>query len=69
MDVDGDATDLVRDAGYGVVSKSDNAQTLADAVLPLMEISIEGRTTKAGIGAAFNQKELSFQVGVERLAK
>lgn len=32
MDVDGDAKDLVRDTGYGVVSESDNAQALADAV-------------------------------------
>jgi glycosyltransferase involved in cell wall biosynthesis len=69
MAVDGDAADLVRDAGCGVVSESDNPQALADAILALVEISGEGRTAMAENGKAFYQKELSLQVGVERFGE
>ncbi|MCP2227996.1 glycosyltransferase involved in cell wall biosynthesis [Pseudomonas silensiensis] len=69
MAVDGDAADLVRDAGCGVVSESDNPQALVDAVLALMEVSAEGRSCMAENGAAFYQKELSLRVGVERFGE
>jgi glycosyltransferase involved in cell wall biosynthesis len=69
MAVDGDAANLVRDAGCGVVSESENPQALADAVLALMEVSVEERHRMAENGKAFYQKELSLRVGVERFGE
>lgn len=69
MAVDGDAADLVRDAGCGVVSESDNPQALADAVLALIEVSAEERNRMAENGQAFYRKELSLRVGVEHFGE
>jgi len=68
MAVEGDAADLIRDAGCGVVSESDNPRALAEAIIELMEASEEGRALMAENGQAFYRKELSLQVGVERFA-
>jgi glycosyltransferase involved in cell wall biosynthesis len=69
MAVDGDAADLVREAGCGVISESDNPQALADAVLALMETSPEQRKEMAEKGAMFYHRELSLRVGVTRFAE
>ena len=66
MGVDGDAADLVRAAGCGVVSESGNARALADAVLALMDIPAEERTRMGERGKTFYREELSLRVGVER---
>ena len=69
MAVDGDAADLVRDAGCGVVSESDNPQALADAVLALMDVSVQGHKEMAENGLAFYHRELSLHVGVKRFGE
>ncbi|KQN52661.1 glycosyltransferase [Pseudomonas sp. Leaf48] len=69
MAVDGDAADLVRDAGCGIVSESDNPQALADAVLALINVSGQGRKDMAENGLAFYHRELSLHVGVKRFGE
>lgn len=69
MAVDGDAADLVRDAGCGVVSESDNPRALVDAVLSLLSMSAEARNQLSVNGQAYYQKELSLRVGVERFGE
>jgi glycosyltransferase involved in cell wall biosynthesis len=69
MAVDGDAADLVGEAGCGVVSESDNPQALADAVLALMEMTVQERNLMAENGLTFYHKELSLRVGVERFGE
>jgi glycosyltransferase involved in cell wall biosynthesis len=69
MAVDGDAADLVRNAGCGVVSESDNPQALADAVLALIDVSAQGHEEMAANGLAFYHRELSLHVGVKRFGE
>jgi glycosyltransferase involved in cell wall biosynthesis len=69
MAVDGDAANLVRDAGCGVISESDNPQALADAVVALTETSPEGLSRMAENGTTFYHKELSLRAGVERFGE
>lgn len=69
MAVDGDAADLVRGAGCGVVSESDNPQALADAVFSLLRMTVPEREQMAENGRVFYQKELSLRVGVERFGE
>lgn len=66
MAVDGDAADLVTNAGCGVVSESDDPHALAEAVLTLMRMTPEAREQMAENGREFYQRELSLRVGVER---
>ncbi|MCW2270322.1 putative glycosyl transferase [compost metagenome] len=66
MAVDGDAADLVRAAGCGVVSESDNPESLAEAGLALMRLSQQERLEMGRKGQDYYQKELSLRVGVER---
>ncbi|WP_137807885.1 glycosyltransferase family 4 protein [Pseudomonas sp. G(2018)] len=69
MSVDGDAAELVSNAGCGVVSESDNPQALADAILSLMRMTGAAREQMAENGRVFYQKELSLRVGVERFGE
>ncbi|QQO00590.1 glycosyltransferase family 4 protein [Pseudomonas sp. SW-3] len=69
MAVDGDAADLVRDAGCGVVSESDNPQALANAILALMDVSVQGHKSMAENGLEYYHQELSLRVGVERFGE
>lgn len=69
MAVDGDAADLVGDAGCGVVSESDNPQALANAVLSLLRMTVEEREQMAENGRVYYQKRLSLRVGVERFGE
>lgn len=69
MAVDGDAADLVRDAGCGVVSESDNPRALADAVLTLMQTPVVERDRMAESGQVYYRKELCLRVGVERFGE
>lgn len=69
MAVDGDAADLVLDAGCGVVSESDNPRSLADAALALMQVSEQERNRMAESGQAYYHKELSLRVGVARFGE
>lgn len=66
MAVDGDAADLVRAAGCGVVSESENPESLADAALSLMLLSQEERLEVGQKGREYYMQQLSLRVGVER---
>lgn len=66
MAVDGDAAELVHAAGCGVVSESDNPESLAEAGLALMRLSQQERLEMGRKGQDYYQKELSLRVGVER---
>jgi colanic acid biosynthesis glycosyl transferase WcaI len=69
MAVDGDAADLVREAGCGVVSESDNPRALADAILALMQIPVEERNRMADSGQAYYRQRLSLCVGTARFGE
>jgi glycosyltransferase involved in cell wall biosynthesis len=66
MAVDGDAADLVRASGCGVVSESENPDSLAEAALALMRLSAQEREEMGRKGQDYYQQELSLRVGVER---
>ncbi|MCY1460619.1 hypothetical protein D9M71_781920 [compost metagenome] len=66
MAVDGDAADLVRDADCGVVSESENPQSLADAAMALFQLSLPERIEMGRKGQEYYQQRLSLRVGAER---
>jgi glycosyltransferase involved in cell wall biosynthesis len=66
MAVDGDAADLVRDADCGVVSESENPQSLADAAMALFQLSLPERIDMGRKGQEYYQQRLSLRVGAER---
>ncbi|UCR83486.1 glycosyltransferase family 4 protein [Pseudomonas chlororaphis] len=69
MAVDGDAADLVRDADCGVVSESDNPQSIADAALALMNTPSSERDWMAQSGQVYYKRVLSLRVGVARFGE
>ena len=66
MAVDGDAADLVREAGCGVVSESESPEALATAVMELMALSAQERQSMADRGKAYYKLQLSLDVGAGR---
>ncbi|MNJ19144.1 putative glycosyl transferase [compost metagenome] len=66
MAVDGDAADLVREAGCGVVSESENPESIAQAAEALLRSIREERLAMGHKGRAYYQQQLSLRVGVER---
>ena len=66
MAVDGDAADLVSNSHSGVVAKSGDAQSIADAAIKLLKATDDERQTMAENGKAFYKANLSLSRGVER---
>jgi len=66
MAVDGDAADLVRTSGGGVVAESENARSLADAALSLAALSPAERDAMGARAQAYYREHLSLEVGVSR---
>ena len=66
MAVDGDAADLVSNSQSGVVAKSGDAQSIADAAIKLLAASADERQAMAVSGKAFYNANLSLSRGVER---
>ena len=66
MAVDGDAADLVSNSHSGVVAKSGDAQSIADAAIKLLNATESERQTMAENGKAFYKANLSLSRGVER---
>ena len=66
MAVDGDAADLVSNSQSGVVAKSGDAQSIADAAIKLLTASADERQAMAVSGKAFYNANLSLSRGVER---
>ncbi len=69
MAVAGDAAELVRRAGCGVVASPEDAQNLADAVLQLANLPKQQLEMMGENSRRFYQDELSIAVGVGRFAE
>ena len=66
MAVDGDAADLVRKAGCGVVCSPGDPHSIAAAVRGLVAMEPESRAQMGRNGAAYYRDHLSIEVGVSR---
>ncbi len=68
MAVRGDAAELVERAGCGVTAMPESAQSLAEAVIRLAELSAGERAVMGECSRRFYEAELSLAVGVEHFA-
>ncbi|MDZ4190356.1 MAG: glycosyltransferase family 4 protein [Hydrogenophaga sp.] len=66
MAVDGDAADLVRQSGGGVVAESENAEALAQAAEQLAATSPEALAVMGQKAQDFYRQHLALAVGVDR---
>lgn len=66
MAVDGDAAELVRESGGGVVAVSEDAESIAQAAESLAALSRDELRTLGQRAQAYYQQWLSLQVGVSR---
>ncbi|CAJ0696891.1 glycosyltransferase family 4 protein [Ralstonia holmesii] len=66
MAVDGDAAELVRESGGGVVATSENAESIAQAAESLAALSPDELRTLGRRAQAYYQEKLSISVGVAR---
>ena len=64
--VAGDAADLITSAGAGIVVSPGNLNTLADAVLHLAQLPVQGLAAMGSAGRAFYERELCARIGVDR---
>ena len=63
MAVDGDAADLVKENGCGLIAESENPVAIAAAALDLMQLSVAERETMAKNSRRFYSEKLSLVVG------
>jgi colanic acid biosynthesis glycosyl transferase WcaI len=66
MAVHGDAADLVKQSGSGVVCAPGNPRSIAEAVKELVGTSRERLANMGSAGKAFYDRELSVSVGVDK---
>ena len=66
MAVQGDAADLVKQSGSGVVCEPGNPRSIAQAVKELVGTSRERLANMGSAGKAFYDRELSVSVGVDK---
>lgn len=69
MAVLGDAADLVKRAGAGVLAKPQDAHSLAEAVRELASLPAYEREHLGSAGKAFYEKELSIEVAVDKFQR
>ena len=69
MAVDGDAADLVVDSRSGVVAKSGNAESIAEAALKLSECSLADLQAMGARGRLYYLRKMSLEVGVAEFAR
>ncbi len=69
MAVNGDAADLVRAAGGGIVVESQNPQALAKAAEELANSSKVTLTTMGRQAKQYYQRQLSLAVGIKRFGE
>jgi glycosyltransferase involved in cell wall biosynthesis len=69
MAVDGDAAELVRASGGGVVAESENAEALADAAERLAAMSAEALAAMGSQAQSFYREHLALAVGVRKFAE
>lgn len=63
MAVDGDAADLVRQAGCGEIAESENAESIAQAAMKLMNMDRTALDRMSSGASQFYQEHLSLQEG------
>ncbi|WET12368.1 glycosyltransferase family 4 protein [Pseudomonas sp. D3] len=66
MAVDGDAADLVKLSGSGLVAESGNANSIAEAVIQLFNTPTDERHAMGQNGVSYYEKNLSMERGVEK---
>ncbi len=66
MAVNGDAADLIRQSGGGVVAESENAESLAAAAEDLQRLGLAERQAMGHRAQAYYRDHLSLTVGVEK---
>ena len=69
MGVNGDAADLVKRSGAGLVCEPDNPLSIAEAVKELVDAGPERLAAMGRRGRAFYERELSVSVGVEKFER
>jgi colanic acid biosynthesis glycosyl transferase WcaI len=69
MAVDGDAADLVKDAGCGVIAESENSVSIAEGALKIFSMSKSEREKMSVRSKNYYQNHLSLQVGVCHFGK
>lgn len=67
--VDGDAADIVKDAGCGLTVPPQDPEALAQAILKLSEISREELDRMGKLGYEYYRRELSFDLGVQAFVR
>ncbi|MFA7580137.1 glycosyltransferase family 4 protein [Castellaniella sp.] len=68
MAVEGDAADMVRESGSGLVIESENPQALCDAAERLAGMSMQAREAMGARARAYYQDKLSLEKGVAQFA-
>jgi glycosyltransferase involved in cell wall biosynthesis len=69
MAVDGDAADLVRESGGGLVAASEDPVALADAIEELANLPRQALADMGARAQMFYQQHLSLRIGVERFSE
>lgn len=69
MAVEGDAAELIKVAGCGVLAKPENSTSIADGVESLVKMSLEERHAMGLRGLNFYQQNLSLKVGLAKFKK
>lgn len=67
--VDGDAADIVKDAGCGLTVPPQDPEALAQAILKLSEISREELDRMGKLGYEYYRRDLSFDLGVQAFVR
>lgn len=67
--VRGDAADLVLQSGGGLICEPGNPASIAEAVKALRDIGPEERAEMGQRGREYYQRELSVEIGIDRLAR
>lgn len=65
MAVEGDASQLVTEAGAGVVVEPENAAALADGIRRLADLGADGRAEMGARGRAFYDRRLNYRHGLD----
>ena len=69
MAVDGDAADLVRESGCGVVVESENVDSLVSGVEKLLDSTAEELALMSKQGRDFYRKHLSLDQGILKFSR
>lgn len=65
MAVEGNAADLVREAGAGMVVEPENSQALLEAIRALADLGVAGREEMGARARTFYDRRLTFRHGVD----